>query len=133
MVNSMEENFKSSTYKEMQVEDRGILSQVGDVLNIGEIFHGRNALVSDDFNDVVRAIPPFKESANYIKSILIKASQSADDVKRKLEEAQAEAESSEIPSDLTSDTGSSKKPGNSVKSDEKSSEEAEIESQLGVK
>lgn len=105
MLDKMEENFKSQTFKEKQVSEKGILSQIGDVFNVGGFLHGKNSLISDDFNDVVRAIPSFKKSALEVKDLLIKSSKRASEAKAEIDRAKSEGGAEELPSSSTAVSG----------------------------
>lgn len=62
--------FGKESYKARQVEDKGAITSIIDKL---QVFHGGKGLVSDDFDDVKMAIPPFLSSLKEISDMLVKA------------------------------------------------------------
>lgn len=54
-----QKNFKNETYKLRQIKEKGVLTRFVDWTRF---LHGGLGLIADDFDDVVRAIGPYKES-----------------------------------------------------------------------
>ena len=96
-INTVEENFKNQSYKARHTESQGI---VNETIDRTQIFHGGKGLIADDFDDVVRAITPYKESVKEIINTLSAHTSLEADAKAKLEHAQAEfpTESATAPS-----------------------------------
>jgi hypothetical protein len=84
---SIETNFKSELYKVKQIEDKGGLEWLIDKT---QILHGGKGLIADDFDDVARAIKPYKESMKNILDIFNNAKSFQDDSKAKLDTAASE-------------------------------------------
>lgn len=59
-------NFSNQSYKDRQVEEKGALTGLVDKT---QILHGGKGLVADDFDDVHRALTPFKQS--YIEVVKV--------------------------------------------------------------
>lgn len=87
-LNTIEDNFKKESYKADQISEKGFLTKLVDKT---QILHGGNGLVADDFDDVNRAIPPYKKSISEIFEILIDAGSLAAKTKSTLEKAKTEA------------------------------------------
>ncbi len=71
-IEGVMKNFKNEGYKLRQIEEKGFLTELVDKL---QAFHGGKGLVSDDFDDVVRAIPPYLKSITDLQNILSQAGQ----------------------------------------------------------
>jgi hypothetical protein len=69
-INQIENNFKSESFKVRQVSDKGWISSLIDKT---QVLHGGKGLVADDFDDVVRAISPYKQSISDIMNVLKQA------------------------------------------------------------
>ena len=87
-LNTIEANFKKESYKADQISEKGFLTKLVDKT---QILHGGKGLVADDFDDVNRAIPPYKKSISEIFEILIDAGSLAAQTKSTLEKAKTEA------------------------------------------
>lgn len=87
-LNTIEANFKKESYKADQISEKGFLTKLVDKT---QILHGGKGLVADDFDDVNRAIPPYKKSISEIFEILIDAGSLAAKTKSTLEKAKTEA------------------------------------------
>jgi|SRR6185436_3978716 len=83
---TIEKNFASETYKTRQIEDKGFMSSLVDNL---QVFHGGKGLVADDFEDIVRAIDPYKKSINDLVNILKNAESIEKSAQQKIQEASA--------------------------------------------
>jgi hypothetical protein len=59
----VKDNFKNEIYKAKQIEDEGWIESLVDKT---QILHGGHGLVSDDFDDVNRALDPYIESVKQI-------------------------------------------------------------------
>lgn len=59
--------FSDMNFKSQQVANKGLLTSLVDKTHF---LHGEKGLVSDDINDVVRAITPFEESMRKIEALL---------------------------------------------------------------
>jgi hypothetical protein len=66
-IMKIESDFKSQSFKVKQVANKGFVSSLIDK---AKILHGGYGLIADDFDDVVRALQPYKESiAEIIKTL----------------------------------------------------------------
>lgn len=83
-VTSIENNFASEGFKTRQVQDKGWMSSLVDKV---QVLHGGQGLVADDFDDVVRAISPYKKSIADILQVLKKAESLEISAKRQIEQA----------------------------------------------
>ncbi len=86
-ITTVEQNFKSETFKVKQIEDKGFLSSLVDKTHI---LHGGKGLIADDFDDVVRAIAPYKKSIADLLDMLNKAGSLQKSVQQKIQEATSE-------------------------------------------
>lgn len=66
-VKTVLNNFSNQNYKNSQIEDKGALTSLVDKT---EIFHGGKGLVADDFDDVRRALAPWRASLVDIIKVL---------------------------------------------------------------
>lgn len=67
MLDMYESNFKQESYKARQIEEKGFLSGVVDK---AQFLRGGYGLIADDFDDVVRAIVPYKKSIYELLQVL---------------------------------------------------------------
>lgn len=86
-ITTVEKNFSSETYKARQVEDKGFMSSLVDKM---QIFHGGKGLVADDFDDVFRAIAPYKKSVSELVDLLKRAESIEKSAQQKIQEASTE-------------------------------------------
>jgi len=92
MLKTLEENFKKEDYKHRQAKDgESFFSKVNDML--GGTLYGGKGLISDEFDDVVHAIEPFRESAKSILEIIAKAEDAEKSNVKKFEAAKSEMSS----------------------------------------
>lgn len=69
MLTSLEKNFKSESYKHRQAKgDEGLFSKINDML--GGSLYGGKGLIADEFDDVLHAITPFRESVKEVLEII---------------------------------------------------------------
>ncbi len=101
-LETVEKNFASETYKARQIEDKGFMSSIVDKL---QVMHGGKGLVADDFDDVVRAISPYKKSISDLMNILNGAESIKNSSQQQIEEASTKAEVPAVP--LEEDAGTS--------------------------
>lgn len=66
-IDKVAEDFKSEAYKVRQVEDTGFLTSLVEKTHA---LVGGKGLIADDFDDVVRAISPYKKSIDDILDVL---------------------------------------------------------------
>lgn len=106
-IMTIEKDFASESYKNRQIEDKGFLTSLVDKL---QIFHGGKGLVADDFDDVVRAVAPYKKSIAEMMEVLKQAESLEKDAKSKIEQASLQSQK-EFGSDIDnkSDFNSKKK------------------------
>lgn len=124
-INSVESQFKKETFKATQTEDKGWMQKVIDWTRF---LHGGAGLIADDFDDVVRAIPPYKKSIGDILEVFKNAKTFRDNAKIQLEEAVKESKSEfSTPSAKEPDlpTKSPAKPSVETKSTEEHAEDLE--------
>lgn len=88
-IQQIEKNFKSSTYKEKMIEDKGWMTELVDKT---QILHGGAGLIADDFDDVVHAISPYVKSLTEMLQVLNKSESLEQDAKNKMQEASLESE-----------------------------------------
>lgn len=69
-IDKIADDFKSEAYKVRQVEDTGFLTSLVEKTHA---LVGGKGLIADDFDDVVRAISPYKKSVDDILDVLQKA------------------------------------------------------------
>jgi hypothetical protein len=104
-ISTIETNFASESFKTRQIQDKGWMSSLVDKM---QVFHGGKGLVADDFDDVVRAISPYKKSIADILQILKKAESLEMSAKRQIEQASQASKQqfdSEESSPVSSDKG----------------------------
>lgn len=87
-LDQVKRNFSSQVYKEEQIADKGILT---DLIDRTQFLHGGKGLISDDFDDVVHALNPYiaciaDPNTGYLK-LLSDAKSVAEDAKNKLNRA----------------------------------------------
>lgn len=87
-IMTIEKNFSSEAYKARQIEDKGFMSSLIDKV---QFLHGGKSLVADDFDDVVRAISPYKKSISEIVDLLRKAESMEKAAQQQISEAAAES------------------------------------------
>lgn len=84
------DNFKSEEYKNKQIVDKGILSNLVDRT---QFLHGGKGLIADNFDDVNRALQPFRESLRSIFKTLKEGHSKKQNAEKELEKAQLELSS----------------------------------------
>jgi hypothetical protein len=88
-IATIERNFASESYKTRQVEDKGILTSLVDKV---QVLRGGKGLVADDFDDVVRAIAPYKKSVGEMLDVFRKAGSVENSAKTQIQQANAESQ-----------------------------------------
>ena len=78
-------NFSNNAYKSKQIKDKGWLHSLIDKTHIME--GGATSLVSDDLNDVIRAITPYENSISELVETLKNAGSVQEASQNKLQEA----------------------------------------------
>lgn len=86
-LGDIQKNFASETFKARQVADKGFFSSLVDKT---QVLHGGKGLAADDFDDVARAIPPYKKSISDLVETLQKAESVEKSAQQKIQEASAE-------------------------------------------
>jgi hypothetical protein len=76
-------NFSSASFKNRQVQDKGWISSLVDKTQL----HGDKGLVADDFDDVARALPPFRKSIGEVLEVLKTAESLEKDARTKIQSA----------------------------------------------
>jgi len=89
-INTIESDFNSDIYKQRHTTQTGGVSSVLEKLHLSG---GGTSLMADDFEEVVRAISPFKSSVAEVLKMLEKAKTVQDDAFSKLSAAQAKNQS----------------------------------------
>lgn len=84
----IEKNFSSENYKIKQIEDKGFLSSLVDKM---QVLHGGKGLISDDFDDVVRALTPYKKSIFDLVDVLKKAESIEKSAQQQIQDAEMES------------------------------------------
>ncbi len=87
LINQATENLSSQTYQAEQIEDKGYLNKFVDKT---QILEGGKGLIANDFEDIVRAFPPYKASLQYILIILYRAKSIEANAKRQIDKAATE-------------------------------------------
>lgn len=82
-LDTIEKNFSSESYKNRQIQDKGWISSLVDKTQM----HGGKGLIADDFDDVVRALDPYKKSVKEILNVLKTAESLEKDARLKIEQA----------------------------------------------
>ena len=78
-LEGIERNFSNETYKLRQIKDKGFLTRFVDWT---QVLHGGKGWIADDFDDVIRAISPYKKSI--LETIeMLKTSKSVEDHAKK--------------------------------------------------
>jgi hypothetical protein len=88
-VDSIQKNFASESYKSRQIKDKGLLTSLVDKT---QVLHGGHGLVADDFDDVVRAIPPYIKSVKDIMGVLNDAGSLQKKSQQELQQAATESD-----------------------------------------
>jgi hypothetical protein len=78
------DNFRSKTYKSEQTKEKGVIN---DLIDRVRFLHGDGGLVADDFDDVMRALTPYKKSIQEILNILSKSKSLAENARQRMQEA----------------------------------------------
>lgn len=91
MLDKVESNFKSESFKNKEVKEEGLGSKVNDFF--GGVFYGGKGLVSDEFDDVVRAIHPFKKSMQEVQGLLSNAEKAEHDAVAKVQKTEEDLHS----------------------------------------
>ena len=89
LINEMQKNFSSQSYKARQVQDKGFFTSLIDKT---EVLRGGKGLMADDFQDVTNAIPPYKQSVQEILKVFAAAQNMQAKAKEELEQAANESE-----------------------------------------
>jgi hypothetical protein len=84
-INQLESNFKSNSFKRLQIKDKGWVSSLADKL------HLKNTVIADDFEDVIRALNPFKQSVEEMIQLLNESENFQEKARKSLEEVQSGA------------------------------------------
>jgi hypothetical protein len=101
-ITTIEKDFSSESYKTRQIEDKGWMTSLVDKM---QVFHGGKGLVADDFDDVVRAIAPYKKSIGEMMEVLKKAESLEKSAKDQIQQA-AFTSQKEFGSDMGSPSAS---------------------------
>jgi hypothetical protein len=88
-IDTIEKNFSSESYKNRQIADKGWISSLVDKTQL----HGGKGLISDDFDDVVRALDPYRKSIKEILDVLKAAESLEKDARSKIESAMTKNQS----------------------------------------
>ena len=86
-LETVSKNFANKAYKEMQIEEKGFLTDLADKT----FLHGGQGLIADDFDDVINAITPYKNSLVEMYKVLKSASSLQEKAKKELEEAEGKS------------------------------------------
>lgn len=89
-VTTVQKNFASESYKARQIKDKGFLTSLVDKT---QVLHGGHGLIADDFDDVVRAIPPYMKSLKDVMNVLTEAESLQKKSQQELEQAATQADS----------------------------------------
>lgn len=95
-LTSIEKNFSNTNYKNRQITDKGWISGLIDKT---EVLHGGKGLIADDFDDVVRALAPYKQSVDEMLKVFLDAGSIEKNAVAQIQEAamQSQKASSEAP------------------------------------
>ncbi len=108
---SIEKNFSSEAYKARQIEDKGFMSSIVDRV---QILHGGKGMIADDFDDVVRAIAPYKQSVKEAVDLFKNAESIEQSAQQKIQEVssgiQEEKPVTSIDAGKVAPQGKTKKP-----------------------
>tara|TARA_R110000868_G_scaffold99024_1_gene272577 strand:- start:6289 stop:7566 length:1278 start_codon:yes stop_codon:yes gene_type:complete len=85
-ITKMFNKFKSQDYKDRQIINKGTFS---DLIDKTQILHGGNGLITDDFDDVNKALEPFKESLKAIFKALNDVDSRKESTIKELEQAKS--------------------------------------------
>jgi hypothetical protein len=105
-ITTIEKDFSSESYKARQVEDKGWMTSLVDKM---QVFHGGKGLVADDFDDVVRAIAPYKKSIAEMMDVLKRAESLEKSAKDQIQQASFQSQK-DFGSDIGTPGTSSSKP-----------------------
>lgn len=83
-ITTIENNFSSGSYKARQTQDKGWMTSLIDKT---QVLHQGTGLISDDFDDVVHAITPYKKSISDILDVLKKAQSLQQSAKEQIQQA----------------------------------------------
>jgi hypothetical protein len=83
-------NFSNEGYKQRQIASTGYAMQA---LDATKIFHGGKGLVSDDFDDVKRALTPFMQATKNVVTALSASEVKQQQIKDSVQQTNYEAES----------------------------------------
>jgi hypothetical protein len=84
ILDKVEKNFNSPDFKAEHTADKGTFTGLLD--QVPFLHGGKSTLTADDFDDVVNAVPPFKDSIKRLMAVLAEAGKHKDAI---LEETQA--------------------------------------------
>jgi len=113
-INQTLENLSSQSYQQEQIEEKGALNDLADRT---QILHGGKGLIANDFEDVARAIPPYKTSLQYILTVLSRAKSIESNAKAQIDKAASEG-NAVVNQPATADTTSETVPESKPKSTE---------------
>ncbi len=80
-------NFASHEYRQRQIEEKGFISKLIDAPGF---LHGEKGLIADDFDDVIRALVPYRKSLQEVIKVLKESSNKENAAKIELEAASSE-------------------------------------------
>lgn len=83
-IEVVERNFASEIFKIKQIVDKGWMQKLVDWT---QVLHGGKGLIADDFDDVRRALKPYKKSITDIITILREAKTLEDNAQNQLQQA----------------------------------------------
>jgi len=90
-LDKVEQNFNDPDYKAEHTAEKGSITSLIDSI---PFFHGgKGSLTADDFDDVINAIAPFKESVKRLLSLFIKAKSYEDKIKADLTSSSSKTDS----------------------------------------
>lgn len=82
-LDTIEKSFSSESFKNRQIKEKGWISSIMDKTQL----HGDKGLIADDFDDVVRALDPYRKSIKEILDVLKTAESLEKDARTKIETA----------------------------------------------
>lgn len=103
---TIEKNFSSEAYKARQVEDKGFMSSMIDSV---QLLHGGKGVVADDFDDVVRAIAPYKQSVKELVDLFKNAESIEKSAQQKIQEASSDIQAEKPKTDAGAPSSPDKK------------------------
>lgn len=88
-IQQVARNFTNESYKARQIEEKGLITSLIDKT---QVLHGGGGLISDDFDDVKHAIPPYLDSLKDIASVLSDATQKQSALQEQLQNADSKTD-----------------------------------------